>query len=368
MNAFVDAQGRWQDVYVVLGLEGSGTGPPTDAESAVISFYASQPNVRAVHVDTTPVTDDFSGTPVAKMMPGAPYAAQTLPGGSSSTLTLMHYKTQLGWELLLNTTAPYGHEYDMLVRLRPDLYLPTYAWQGKAVNLDEFSAEATVRGARWGDTEEGAKAAAAAADPTSAGGLMPPSFSSPPPPAAAAPNHRGPGTSVSSLGCTDRLYYRSWGPTDEVLPGIHPYQAEVTGGQASLLIQHSPPEGAEVRATLFFSFYAICCGGVNDYHVWGKLAVMREYLTTAGKLDEVLLPPSKLRFVPEAVKKYSLLLGLRKQEVEENRAAKSLLLEVRPCDRAVYCLAKWYPNGDVDPDSCPRDLDEYRWKANADAG
>lgn len=126
MNAFVDSFGRRQDVYVVLGLGGTGMDQPTDEETAVIQFYESRPNVRAVLVDYTPA-EDFGGTPLASVMSGAPYDHNGIleKVSMAKNIPLQFWKVLLAWELMEEVTGgPSKHKYDMIVRMRPDLYLP----------------------------------------------------------------------------------------------------------------------------------------------------------------------------------------------------------------------------------------------------
>jgi hypothetical protein len=338
MQAFVDGEGRWQDVYAVLALGGEGTGPPTEEEEAVIDFYSSQPNVVAVVVDTTPFTS-FAGTRMASVMKGAPYHGRTTSWGDGKTVSLMMWKTFLSWELMENVTRASRHKYDMIVRVRPDIYLPTYAWGGASVNLDEFSSEGVVGGMQGdggGNFQE---------HPSSSSTLS--------------------SSTLESLGCLDSLYYRSWDIDDVVPEGLlSQFQTEVTGGHASPLLPHPPPQETKVWSTVFFPFAPICCGGINDYFAWGKTDAMREYFGTALRMDDLIGPASTLQLSGEIVRKYGLLAGLREEEGREGRLRGSFLLELRPCDKAVYCLVKWYANSTVDPNTCPKDSPQFRWEEN----
>jgi hypothetical protein len=338
MQAFVDGEGRWQDVYVVLALGGEGTGPPTEEEEAVIDFYSSQPNVVAVMVDTTPF-NLIEGTRMASVMQGAPYQGRTTSWGDGKTVSLMMWKTFLSWELMENVTQASRHKYDMIVRMRPDIYLPKYAWGGISANLDEFSTERVVSGVR----ERGG------------GG-------------GAFQEHPSRSSTLESLGCLDSLYYRSWDIDDVVPKGVlSQFQMEVTGGHASPLLPHPPPQETKVWSTVFFPFAPICCGGINDYFAWGKTDAMREYFGTSLRMDALIGPASSLSLSGELAKKYGMLVGLREEERIVGRPQGSFLLELRPCDKAVYCLVKWYANGRVDPNSCPEDSPRLRWQANVQA-
>lgn len=335
MEAFVDGEGRRQDVYVVLALGGEGTGPPTEEETAVIDFYSSKQNVVAVMVDTTPVAS-FEGTRMASIMQGAPYPGRAMHNGQTiyagRTNSLMFWKSFLAWELMVNATMASKHKYDVIVKMRPDVYLPKYAWEGRYANLDEFSSEGVESGLRGGRVE------------ASQGGL----------------NSQN---SLESLGCVDSLYYRSWSMSDDIVPGLSEYQIEMTGGHATpLLFEPLPPE-TEIRGTIFFPFISTCCGGINDYFAWGKADAMREYFGTALRMDALLGPGSKLVMNGELPRKYGMLAGLREEEERHGRPRGSFLLELRPCDKAVYCLVKWYPNGLVDPNSCPHGAN-WGWKNN----
>jgi hypothetical protein len=341
MNAFVDSFGRRQDVYVVLGLGGTGMDPPTDEEVAVIRFYESRPNVRAVLVDYTPA-EYFGGTPLASVMSGAPYDhnGPLEKVSMAKNIPLQFWKVLLAWELMEEVTGgPSKHKYDMIVRMRPDLYLPTYAWDGKAANLDEFSSEASVKGVRGGG-----RASLQPADGNETSSTF--------------------GQSIAELGCVDSLYYRSWNLTDDVVPNLNPFQLQVTGGHASPLLHHPPPPGTQVRATIFLSFFPFCSGGFSDYFAWGKYDVMRYYFWTAQKMDVLLSETSPIQVFAELTKKLGVLLGLREEEERLQQPAKSFLLEIRPCDRAIHCLAKWYPNSTVDPSSCPMDTGPSRWRSD----
>jgi hypothetical protein len=333
MQAFVDGEGRWQDVYVVLALGGEGTGPPTEEEEAVIDFYSSQPNVVAVMVDNTPF-NLLEGTRMASVMQGVPYQGRTTSWGDGKTVSLMMWKTFLSWELMENVTQASRHKYDMIVRMRPDIYLPKYAWGGIFADLDEFSREGVVGGVRG------------------AGG-------------GAFQEHLSSSSTLESLGCLDSLYYRSWDIDDVVPEGVlSQFQMEVTGGHASPLLPHPPPQETKVWSTVFFPFAPICCGGINDYFAWGKADAMHEYFWTALRMDALIGPGSSLSLSGELAKKYGMLVGLREEERTVGRPRGSFLLELRPCDKAVYCLVKWYANGHVDPNSCPEDGPRLRWQAN----
>jgi hypothetical protein len=333
-RTFLDGGGAAQDTYVVLGLGGNGSGPPTQSEQEVIDFFAADPVVRAVYIDTHP----YNSPPVGRLQPIAPHypwwhkvietPTPELERVKPSTTMLSQWKTYLAWELMENTTRPHGHEYGMVVRVRPDLFLPDYAYDGwkRHVDLDAFMRE--------GD----------------------------------APVISAEGTPhLASLGC-ENLHYDSWGLDNPVVPEsqLIDVQFRTSRGQC-VLPSVDLPEGRIVKSRIFFSYYSVYTGGFNDYFAWGRREDMRRYHASVLSMDEIM-EKSKIMLVTEAIKKYALLLALRRLEADDGVAGKiTYALQVTPCSRVVYCLTKWY-EGPPDPSICSYDNPGIRWPALLEQG
>jgi hypothetical protein len=321
-DTFVDGDGKMQDAFVVLGLNGDGDHEPDEREAAVIDFLRKDPVVRGVRVDRRPFGLGVDiDTPIREVLPGYPYIHKTIQTGSPiddqlrvPRVTLMLWKTLMAWESMVMAERAAGHTYEMVVRARTDVYLPGYAFRNRTVNLDAM--------ARFDEGE------------------------------------------LKRHEC-DSVFYDSWGTDNPAVPAdqLSMPQFKATNGQVALP-RTTLGDGRIVRQHLFVSHYGLYAGGFNDYFAFGPRETMQSYCSTIKYLDEIL-ELSMLPMVPEAMKKYSMLLHLRKLQEREEAAkggAITYALHVHPCSQIVHCLTKWYETP-LTTSRCKNDVEGLHWHA-----